>query len=494
MRKMLIRKKALITILLIIILCTSCNKDKSDDIQDKLSAVEGENINAGSATSMDAQATYTYPETVNYVSNANVAGDQKTIIDAKVIAETTEDIGVYGLSFVPIDEELVKSYADKLFDNSEYKVIKPFDICNEEELYAEREHVTQLIEYYGGESRAGQKYYKLPCMTIPYAPEDVINSIDYELSKYEESNFVELSDGQLLYKETRESYEDTPDDSITTRKSKTRLRGKVDGEEWDMTVQYVEPVGGVPYGVISMSNVYSDTFVLNYEMINDRNTMFFGENVVDMGEAKKDATDALNKLGFEEIDNIYTYSVISCDTYTTENGYSQSTGEKNNGYCFVFARRYGNLDVGYVAHPYNSITMTQVYGEELGNFQEYIYVTVTDDGIYNISFSTGYQVTDKLSEESILMDFGSINDMAVKYIEERPIICQDIGSIELKYIATYYEDEGYALVPVWVYYFSMDFNKATYYEEPCARFGVNALDGSIVDFIWTEDPFDIDLY
>ncbi len=50
------------------------------------------------------------------------------------------------------------------------------------------------------------------------------------------------------------------------------------------------------------------------------------------------------------------------------------------------------------------------------------------------------------------------------------------------------------MIPVWVYYFSMDIHKTTYYGEPCARFGVNALDGSIVDFIWTEDPFDIELY
>lgn len=494
MRKMLISRKTLLTILIIMILCTGCNNDKSNDIQDKLSAVEDENVSAGSATSTDAQATYTYPETVYYVSNANVAGEQKSIIDAKVIAETTEDIGVYGLSFVPIDDELVKGYADKLFDNSEYQVIKPFDICNEEELYAEREHAVGLIEYYGGESRAGQKYYKLPCCTIPYAPEDVVNSIDYELSKYEESNFVELSDSQLLYKETRESYQDTPDDSFSTRKSKTRLRGKVDGEEWDMTVQYVEPTGGVPYGVISMSNVYSDSIVHGYEMINERTTMFYGENIVDEEEARRDALDALKNLGFEEIDNIYTYCVMTSDYYTIRDGEAVYGPQKANGYCFIFAKRYGNLDVGYVAHGYNDLKMTQVYGEELGNFQEYIYVTVTDDGIYNISFSTGYQVIEKLSDDSILMDFDYINDMAIKYVDERPIIDNDIGTIELKYIATYYEGEGYALVPVWVYYFSMDINKTTYYGEPCARFGVNALDGSIVDFIWTEDPFDIDLY
>ncbi len=486
-------KKKFIAILLIVTLCAGCGRENKDDIQDKYNQVQGENGGQAESSALDAGVTYTYPETVYYVSNANVAGDQKTIVDAKVIAETTENIGVYGLSFVPIDDELVKSYADKLFDNGEYEIIKPLDICNEEELNVQREHAVQLIEYYGGESRAGQKYYKLPCGTIPYAPEDLINSIDYELSKYEESNYVELAEGQLLYKETRESYEDTPEDSITTLKSKTRLRGKVDGEEWDMVVQYVEPVDGVPYGVISMSNVYSDSIVHSYEMINEKNTMFSGENIVDIDKARKDATEALKNLGFEEIDNIYTYCVKTSDYYTIKDGEAVYGPQKADGYCFVFARKYGNLDVGYVAHGYNDLKMTQVYGEELGNFQEYIYVTVTDDGIYNISFSTGYQVTEKLSDDSILMDFDYINDVAIKYIDERPIMSSDIGTIELKYIATYYEGEGYALIPVWVYYFSMDINKTTYYAEPCARFGVNALDGSIVDFEWAEDPFDVEI-
>lgn len=184
------RKKVLLSILLIMTLCAGCSKDKSDDIKDKLNAVKGENVSAGSATDMDAQATYTYPETVNYVSNANVAGDQKSIIDAKVVAETTEDIGVYGLSFVPIDDALVKNYADKLFDNGEYQVIKPFSICNEEELNAEREHAVMLMEYYGNTSRAGQKYYKLPAPGLAYGPEDVVNSVDHQLARYEESDYV----------------------------------------------------------------------------------------------------------------------------------------------------------------------------------------------------------------------------------------------------------------------------------------------------------------
>lgn len=489
------RKKVLLTILIILILCTGCSKDKGDDIQDKLSAVEGENVSAGSATDMDAQATYTYPETVNYVSNANVAGDQKSIIDAKVVAETTEDIGVYGLSFVPIDDALVKNYADKLFDNGEYQVIKPFSICNEEELNAEREHAVMLMEYYGNTSRAGQKYYKLPAPGLPYAPEDVINSIDHQLTRYEESDYVKLEEGQLLYKETREVYEDSPEDSTTTRRSKTRLRGKVDGEEWDMVVQYVDPVGGVPYGIINMSNVYSDSFIWEYQDINEMNTMFYGEPEIDIEQARKEAVTALDKLGFNEIDNIYTCYALSCDSYTIENGYSQMMGEKSGGYCFVFARRYGNLDVGYVSHGYNELIITQVNGEESGCFQEYIFVTVTDDGIYNISFSTGYEVTEKLSDKSNLMDFDYINDAAIRYIDERPIIMENIATVELKYITIYYEDEGYALVPVWIYYKPMQGDGfGVYTSEPRARFAVNALDGSIVDFMWYENLFDIDIY
>lgn len=328
---------------------------------------------------------------------------------------------------------------------------------------------------------------------MPYAPEDVINIIDHELASYEESNFVELEEGQLLYQETKESYHDSSEDTITTRRSKTRLRGKVDGEEWDMVVQYVDPVGGVPYGIISMSNVYSHTFVLDYKPINDMNTMFYGENIVDINEARQSALEALGELGIEELDNIYTCSVVSVDNCTfMEEGYYRYEGEKNNGYCFVFARRYGNLDVGYVAHGYSGLTITQVNGDNLGNFQEYIYVTVTDDGIYNISFSTGYQVTEKLSDNSNLMDFDYINEAAIKYIEERPITYDNIGNIELKYIVTYYRDEGYALVPVWIYYDSMEGEVST--DEPRARFGVNALDGSIVDFLNYENLFDIDIY
>ncbi len=484
------KKCRLCIILLCLLLATGCSKDKRDDVQDKINQVQSEDEAVEEGTALDASATYSYPESVYYVQVANVANDQRTTIDAEVVAETTEGIGVYGLTYVPIDEALVKSYADKLFDNGEYEVIKPLGICSEEELNAERNHASLVLEYYGGQSRAGQKYYKLPCLTTQWAPEDIINNIDNELSEYEESDYVELPEGQLLYEETIEDNSDSSEDEAITNRKKIRLRGMVDGQEWDMVVQYVEPVGGIPYGVISMSNNYSDTILQGYMAIDDMSSMHYGENNVDIDEARQDAINALSKLGFEELDNIYTYNVLCADSYTIKMGDMVYDGTKKSGYCFIFARRYGNLDVGYVAHGAGSLTSTTVHGEEQGNIQEYIYVTVTADGIYNISFSTGYEITEKLSDDSKLMDFDYINDMAIKYIEERPITMIDIGKIELKYIATYYDEEGYALVPVWIYYNSMESS----YDEPFSRFGVNALDGSIVDFLWYDDPFDADLY
>ena len=52
-----------------------------------------------------------------------------------------------------------------------------------------------------------------------------------------------------------------------------------------------------------------------------------------------------------------------------------------------------------------------------------------------------------------------------------------ISNVELEYVITYYGEEDYALVPVWLYSTEIDMGG---WDSTC--FGVNALDGSIIEF------------
>ena len=153
--------------------------------------------------------------------------------------------------------------------------------------------------------------------------------------------------------------------------------------------------------------------------------------------------------------------------------------EVNDGYRFIFAPRYDNLPVAFLNSTYVNDTPTyaKVSGLEQACFQEYIHVNITSEGIIEASFYKGYDQSEELTDDAELLSFDAVDVAAKKYIEESYPYVVTITNIDLKYVVTYYGEEDYALVPVWLYSTETEVDG---WSSTC--FGVNALDGSIIEF------------
>ncbi len=469
------RKKLFICMIMVVLTLSACGREDGDEIDNKISELN----NTETIEEDTEYEIYNMPESVSYEVTSNATGGRLTKVDATVSAQQTDNISVYSLSYTPMNDDYIRGYANKLFDNAEYEVVKPYEISSMEELNEERNRATDIWEYYGGKEGAGSKLRFGPFTSVSIGPEDHIAMIDSQIGKYQESDVVVYGEGQLLYEEDYYSYEDGDIDGEVISKE-TKLRGTVDGNEWELSACYINENNKLAYGFIVMTQVYTDTVISQYTGLNDLSTTWYGENKLDIDEAKADAEAFLDKLGFDKVDNIHTFQIVT----------KVDEKEVNDGYCFIFSPSYDNLPVTYLNNIYGFQNYAKVFGLEQGSIQEYIYVNITSEGIMDISFTKGYDNPVEMTDDAKLLDFEHIDIAAKKYLEEEYPFLTTIDKIELKYVMTYYGDEDYALVPAWIYSAKDDGSDGLY----TTCFGVNALDGSIIEFDFVNYGFDIWLY
>ncbi len=459
------RKKLFVCVIMMLAL-VGCNNKEGQEIDDKISSLN----NTGTEISGEKteEEIYTMPETLSY----EVTGKQTnmvTRVEAQVFAEQTDDISVFNLSYTPMDDAYIKGFADKLFDDGEYKVIKPYEISSLEELNEERNHYIDIWNYYGGVDGAGVKLHYGVYAPIIIGLEHNITMIDQQVSDFQESNVVEYEDNQLIYEENYQSFDEAESIDGEVIAKKAKLRGNVGGDEWELRGYSTNENNLHAYDVMVMYKVYTDTEVTYCTGVNDFTTSYYGNNMLDIDTARADAESFLKKLGFDKIDNIHTLELVAV----------VDDKEVRDGYRFIFAPRYDSLPVAFLNsfYVYDTPTYARVYGLEQACFQEYIHVNITSEGIIEASFYKGYDEPVELTDDAELLRFDDVDIAAKKYMEESFPFAVTISNVDLEYVVTYYGGEDYALVPVWLY--STDINLDGW-GSTC--FGVNALDGSIIEF------------
>lgn len=462
------RKRLLVGCMILIISLSGCNNKEGQEIDEKLSSLDsGESIIEEENNKNDE--IYSMPESVSYEISSKLNPGRDIKVEAKVSAIQTNDISVYSLNYTPMDDVHIKSYAEKLFDNGEYTVVKPYEISSLEELNEERNHYMDIWSYYGGVDGAGVKQHYGVYSSIAIGPEHNITMIDQQVSEFQESNAVEYKGNQILYQESYEDFDDEGNIAGEVIAKKGKLRGTVDGDEWELRAYGTNENNKHDYDVMIMHKVYTDTEVIQCVGVNDFATSCYGNNLIDIDTARADAEEFLKKLGFDKIDNISTFQLVT----------KVDDKEVNDGYRFIFAPRYDSLPLAFLNSSYviDTPTYAKVYGIEQACFQEYINVNITSEGILEVSFYKGYDEPVELTDDAELLSFEDVDIIAKKYIEESYPFILTISNIELEYVITYYGEEDYALVPVWLYSTEIDVGG---WDSTC--FGVNALDGSIIEF------------
>ena len=129
---------------------TVCGKPDKKDIEKDLSA----NVTSDYATESDA-VREEIPQTLSYTVSSGGTGEVK--VEAEVCSEGYGQVPAYKLKKRDKNDEWIRSYAEKLFDNGEYINVKPYDFCSLEELEAEKqfweERLMALDENSNGYSR-----------------------------------------------------------------------------------------------------------------------------------------------------------------------------------------------------------------------------------------------------------------------------------------------------------------------------------------------------
>lgn len=397
------------------------------------------------------------------------ANGYEYVIDADVVAGGFQNAAVYEMSMPEPTDALVKQYADRLFDNSEYSVVKPYEIMNREELQEEKLFLESLIERdKNGEIQISGSIFndasEVECY-IRYNPEDT-------------PDYTQI--GELLYEQTCTFPEDGQ--VVTKVNIITTLRGKVDNEWWELL--FCNEDGGCNRLVFRNLEFAGDA--CNYVTIDEMTDAMYGTNTSDRKECEATAENFIEKLGYQNMRLAHTGNIV-CEETESSNNYL-------DGYRFVYSRNL-EMQVGFstqnMVSSKNPYETSEIYDYSMviepGAVQEYVWLTVSKGRIHGVQIDNIYDIGKKMSEKTTLLDFDQVMDVARETIKTEIDAYVNTGSagytatdIELRYVIVPYENRKYSMVPVWIFYEDLNIG---YNDECFVRYGVNAIDGSIVYFL-----------
>ena len=385
-------------------------------------------------------------------------------IDADVRADGYGNAAVYEMTVPQATDAFVKEYADKLFDDSQYKVVKPYEYMSLDELQEEYAFLKLLIE-----ERKDEEY--IPGQLFFDADE-----VASYIQNYTGEHVIELSEGQLLYEYITTNEEAGKGE--TQVNEITRLRGKVDGEWWEMKFCN----GDLGHLHMVMRNMFMPN---NFTPLNmdEMSEVFYGANRSDKEKCEKAAADFLSRFGITD----------RCLAHT---GHMKLSEESDylDGYRFAYTRDmevpvgFSTMNMACTKNPYETLNGNFDYSGQFplqGAVQDYIWIGVFEGRVGCMEIDTVYEMGKKMSEDTALLNFEQVYEIAKqtikKEIDDYKLVTDSekagINEICFRYLVISTENGQNYMVPVWMFYEDLDVG---YLDDRLVRFAVNAIDGSIV--------------
>lgn len=428
-----------------VFLFTACGTAKKEDIANDLKENAGIEASDGNAAEDEVSEI---PDTISYEV---MSGGRSTKVDAKIYAEGYGNVPTFAVTECEDKEEYVLKYAKKLFDKGEFENVRPYKILSREELEKELQFYE---DRYSGSNGNSQNYY--------------IGYIEWLLENFDDSKHIDYPNDSIVYTITEEADVQDENSSWTFTYEESLFRGNVDGRLWIMGYNdsYDDYVVGeqifhrenLPYlSAVCIDEEYSivDTLGMDEENVN---------NPCDRESAEGLARQFLSRLG---MDNMELLHIVHNDIWLTEktsavDGYTMIFGMSENGAHLLFS--YGACETNMVPDE-----------QDFFATQPYVEVRVSSNGVYGIVIRGNYNEPEVLSEETIMLSFDQINEVAKKELANT--VTRDIGSIEFGYVYITYDGLSYAIVPVWRYY-EVGCERDTTDKTPALT--ICALDGSII--------------
>jgi hypothetical protein len=182
------------------------------------------------------------------------------------------------------------------------------------------------------------------------------------------------------------------------------------------------------------------------------------------------ANSFLSELGFDDYADI---NICNASEYVSD---GNATSYFVNGWMIDYSR-----SVNGAVMPYVNV-MTDMDGEYR---YEHINLTVTDDGVMEMTIDMPSEIEEISTEAAVLLSFDDMNSMAKAYFENQYLTDNDLSGaeepmeinvIELGLAQITGDDGSSYLVPAW--YYAYDASDGAYAENAIGIF--NAIDGSVI--------------
>lgn len=385
-----------------------------------------------------------------------------TTITLDVDMPDVSSVGIYELEAVELTTDYMEDICKQFFEKGEYQILWPSYIYTKEELEKRYETVSEEIEAWADDTM--QSYILLNDYI------DLQERIENYWDEWKPYAVSEPGSHLVLY----------PSPYIEIDDVNWKLVDWAGGNYFD-AYQYVMAKGSVNGRDARVNFIHNslddNSHIRLYidrdcrdaytEFSKERAAVFRVEQayVYTEEEAAKMALEYVEMLGLGDMQLINTNYLMEFDhTVPNENFYDGVC----TGYRFTFGLSRNGLSMMYDPEYKGIVT-----------------VDIGAEGINGIYSRAPYRIVSTLAEESELLSFDKISEVAELWMAEQPENASVMNRVEFGYEVVSYV-EGDALMPVWRYQWEIPGLNAY---ESVSLLTINAVDGSLVE---DENVYDAD--
>ena len=363
------------------------------------------------------------------------------------------DANAYSITAKTVDKNAVLDMVNRVFDPNTMQVQKPYEICSEKEINEIKDALT-----------AKEKEAEDSSAVIL----DSVFSFDLQYMENQEEG-ASFSTDNVLASSVRAESTIGDDGDFTTEPQNIRtgrFTGLVDGEPFE--IRFKEKEGRNRFKLFSMEPHYPLSEVYSSE---NETVPGFEENLCAKEDALKVAEDFIQKLGFED---------YKLDTYAVRSVRKDSKSILD-GYTFYYLPAVNDVLIGVSGNRtyeyYDEETVTEMPAQ-------YLEISIDHQGVVSAVFTLQYEEMEPVSTDISLFPGDKTLDAIRKNLDLfQSLTDQDLAvtRIEFGYLPVRYPS-GQNYVPAWIVKQPSSISYVSnVFMFDSMLFGVNALDGSIIE-------------
>lgn len=418
---------------------TACSTKQDVNVSEELSSIEEESGQPSGGSGLVKLLGVT-EDKITY--DASGLSGNVCVVNADVDVPDAAHAAIFHQEQKQMTAGAVKDLAAGLFQKDSCQAVKPFAAYTEKELREVKEDLkNQILDIREQARKEGQSDWMAASRKEDYKYMDVqvlLEAYDDEPQAWKEDEFYVRKDGSRIL-----IYQGLIDDetyffvAVTDEQgSQIKMNLYKEEEPWAQAPSWF----GFSYGERN---------------IDELNDTLYGKNqcTLSLEEARQMAETFLERYGLVNMQMVDVKDAVpSTKTFVAFTEETDSDYEDNLnsdipiGYSFHFVRCYEGVPTEYTGNLETVLVETEDENK-LGD--ECYQVVVTSEGIACVSIGALYDVTEALTEQSTLLTFEQINNIARELLPTLNYT-DEVNRIEFCYKNVKYDGQ-IVLMPVWIY-------------------------------------------